>query len=146
MEKVNLENIIKSYFLGIFIGIVLQFVPLKDNIEASTSYSYLKLLASGSLGFIIGFITEWVTSKLPISLAKPRNYFFINNLIAIIATALIMVFSIMVTNGNIESIKEFAPILLIILGIVLVANIADYMIFYRTQNQLKKYQGLLKDK
>lgn len=146
MEKVNLVNIIKSFFLGIFIGIVLQFIQLKDDVVVSASYRYLMILASGSMGFIIGFITEGVTSILPISIAKPRNYFFINNLIAIVATALIMVFSMIVTNGKMENKKEFVPMLLIVLGIVFMANIVDYMMYHRVQNKLKIYKGLFKEK
>lgn len=143
MEKVNLKNIIKSFFLGIFIGIVLQF---NVDVNVSASYRFLLLLTSGSLGFIIGFITEWVTSILPISIAKTRNYFFINNLIALVVTALIMVFSIMVTNGKMSGIREFVPIIGIVLGIVFMANILDYIMYHRVQKKLKLFKGSFRDK
>ena len=146
MEKVNLKNVVKSYFLGIFICIVILLIQLKDNAEVSASDRYLMLLAGGSMGFIIGFITEWVTSILPISMAKPRNYFFINNLIAIVTTALIMAFSTMLANGHVESKKEFLPLVLIVLGIVFIANIMEYMMYQRAQSQLKKYKELIKNK
>lgn len=146
MEKVNFKNIIKSYFLGIFICIVILLFQLKDNTETSASDIYLILLASGSMGFIIGLITERVTSILPISIAKPRNYFFINNLIAIGTTALIMLFSTILIKGNIARKKEFIPLVLIIIGIVFIANIMDYMMYQRAQSQLKKYKELIKDK
>lgn len=142
MEKVNLKNIIKSFFLGIFIGFVLQF---NNDADTLVSNRILILLASGSIGFIIGFITEFATSILPISIAKPRVYFFISNLISLVVTGLIIVFSMIISDG-IENKKEFLPMACIILCIVFAANIVDYVIYQRTQNRLKKYKDLLNDK
>lgn len=140
MEKVNFENIIKSFFLGIFIGVILQ---IYANVTVSVSYRFLLVLASGGIGFIIGFITEWLTSILPISLANSRNYFFINNVIALAVTALIVFAFMVVTGSETESKGEFLPVLSIILGIVCVANIMDYIMYRRAQNKLGKFKGLL---
>jgi len=142
MEKVNLENIIKSFFLGIFIGVILQFYV---NVTVSASYRFLLVLTSGGIGFVIGFITEWLTSRLPISLANPRNYFFINNLIALAVTALIVTAAMVVTGSEIESIREFIPVLSIVLVIVCAANIGEYIKYRRAQNKLGRFKKLLKD-
>ncbi|UNC91322.1 hypothetical protein [Candidatus Contubernalis alkaliaceticus] len=143
MEKVHLENIIKSFFLGIFIGVILQF---NANVTVSTSYRLMLILATGGIGFVIGFITEWLTSIISIKLANPRNYFFINNVIALSVTALIVFLYMVVTGSETESKVEFIPALFIILGIVCAANIVDYIMYRRAQNRLGLIKGLLKEK
>lgn len=143
MEKIHLENIIKSFFLGLFMGVILQFY---DHADVEFTYKVLTVLASGSVGFIIGFITEWLTSILPISMANSRMYFFINNLIALIVTTLIMASLIMITSSKVENEGEFMPILLTVLGIVCIANLFDYMMYRRAQNKLKTFKALIKDK
>jgi FtsH-binding integral membrane protein len=142
MEKIHIQNIIKSYFLGILIGIVLQF----NDIELTGSDRILIILSSGMMGLSIGFVTEWITSKIPISLAKPLNYFLINNMIALIVTTCIMLFALATIRSELNNISEFLPILGIVLVIVFVANLGDYILFLRAQNKLKIYKGKLKEK
>lgn len=142
MEKINFNNVIKSIFLGAFIGMVLQFA---DNSDTSVPFGLLRILAGGGVGFVIGFITEWVTAILPISLANPRNYFFINNLIALAVTSSIMIFSIFITQKEISGLSEFMPMMGIVLGIVLVANVLDYFMYIRAQNKLKLFKESLRD-
>ncbi|MGO4545108.1 hypothetical protein AB4Z29_09940 [Paenibacillus sp. 2TAB23] len=143
MEKINMENIIKSFFLGIFMGIVLQFY---DRTEVLVSYKVLTILASGSIGFIIGFITEWLTAILPISIANARMYFFINNLIALVVTIFIMAALMMITSSGMEIKQQFMTVLLIVLGIICVANLFDYLMYRRAQNKLKTFKAWIKDK
>lgn len=143
MEKVNLENIIKSFFLGIFIGVVLQF---NDNGDGTITIRFIILLASGSMGFIIGFITELLTSILPITMAKSWTYFIVSNLIALIVTAIIMLFSIILTNDSIKDKRELIPIVFIVLSIVFVANIIDYIMYIRAQKKLKTFKQMLENK
>ncbi len=138
MEKLHFQNVIKSFFLGVLIGIILQF---DHNVDATASFRFLVLLSSGSIGFIIGLITEWVTSKLPISYANAKNYFLINNTIALFITVCIMLFSFIITNGKMEEINEFLPILWIVLGIVFIANVTDYILYIRAQSKLRLYKG-----
>ncbi|MCM3781422.1 hypothetical protein M3231_00395 [Neobacillus mesonae] len=142
MEKIHLENMIKSFFLGLFIGVILQFY---DHSEMQLSYRIIAALASGSIGFIIGFITEWVTSILPISIANARSYFFINNFIALTVTALIMVSLLMITNDEMENKGKLMPTLLIVLVIICAANLFDYMMYRRAQKKLNLYKELLKN-
>lgn len=139
MEKINIENIVKSFFLGIFIGLVIQ-VTLSDAI--SIHARLIMVLASGGIGFLIGFITEWLTSLLPINIANPKNYFFINNVIALAVTTLIVT-TTMILSGN--ETDAFMPILFLILGIVCIANIMEYMMYRRAQNKLRKFKKTLKD-
>lgn len=143
MENIHLENIIKSFFLGLFIGVILQFY---DHSDALFEYKVLSVLASGSVGFIIGFITEWLTSILPIRMANARTYFFINNLIALVITTIIMASLIMITISKTANKGEFTPILLIVLGIICIANLFDYMMYRRAQNKLKIFKAWIKDK
>ncbi|UHA75419.1 hypothetical protein KIK04_10690 [Paenibacillus sp. 481] len=143
MEKINLESIIKSFFIGLFIGILLQFY---DDADVLFSYKVLTVLASGSVGFIIGLITEWLTSILPIRMANSRTYFFIHNFIALIVTTFILISSMMFTSSEMEGQVEFTPILLIALGIICIANLFDYMMYRRAQHKLKSFKALIKDK
>ncbi|WP_232278204.1 hypothetical protein [Paenibacillus sp. 481] len=138
-----MESIIKSFFIGLFIGILLQFY---DDADVLFSYKVLTVLASGSVGFIIGLITEWLTSILPIRMANSRTYFFIHNFIALIVTTFILISSMMFTSSEMEGQVEFTPILLIALGIICIANLFDYMMYRRAQHKLKSFKALIKDK
>jgi len=141
MEKINFENVVKSFFLGLFIGVILLF--LSDE-KAQLPYKAMAVLASGSIGFIVGLATEWLTAILPVRLANPRNYFFINNLIALIVTTIVLTSLMLTASGNIENKKDFIPVLLIVLGIVCIANSFDYIMYRRAQRRLKSFQSALK--
>ncbi|WP_238188263.1 DUF2207 domain-containing protein [Paenibacillus sp. L3-i20] len=143
MENIHLQNVIKSFFIGLFIGIVIQ---LYDDTEVLITYKVLTVLASGSVGFIIGFITEWLTSILPIRMANSRTYFFINNLIALVVTTLIMASFLLITGSTIDNKVAFMPMLLIVLGIICIANLFDYMMYRRAQTKLKSFKEMIKDK
>lgn len=141
MEKIHYANIIKSFFLGLFMGVILQ---LLDTSDTAFTYRAMIVLASGSIGFIIGFITEWVTALLPIQIANPRTYFFINNLIALLVTACIMITFYVLSRGEIESRGEFTPTLLIVLGIICMANVMDYLMYRRAQRRLERFKSEVK--
>ncbi|MBD2870380.1 hypothetical protein [Paenibacillus arenilitoris] len=138
MEKIHFENCVKSFFLGLFIGVILQ---LFDHSDMLFEYQVLTVLASGSVGFLIGLVTEWLTSILPIRMANARTYFFMNNLIALVVATIIMAALYMITSSEMESKREFMPILLIVLGMICIANLFDYMMYRRAQNKLKTYQA-----
>lgn len=143
MDKIHLENIIKSFFLGLFIGILLQFF---NDTDVLFEYKIVTVLASGSIGFIIGFITEWLTAILPISIANSKIYFFINNLIALIITTIIMLSLVIIADGQMDKQGEFIPILSIVLSIICIANLFDYMMYRRVQHKLKTFKAMMKDK
>ncbi|TVX89757.1 hypothetical protein [Paenibacillus agilis] len=143
MENIHFINVVKSFFLGLFIGVILQFTGHSD---VSQSNAILVVLASGSIGFIVGLLTEWLTSILPISMAKARTYFFINNLIALVVTTLIMACSMMITDVSLEKAKELFWILWIVLSIICAANLFDYFMYRRAQHKLKTFKALMKDK
>ncbi|MBH5319427.1 hypothetical protein I6N90_16650 [Paenibacillus sp. GSMTC-2017] len=143
MEKINLENVIKSFFLGLFIGVIVQ---LLNHTNVRIEHKVLMVLASGSIGFIIGFISEWLTSILPISIANARMYFFINNLIALVVTILIMVSLLLITSTETVNREEYIPMLLIVLGIICIANLVDYLMYRRAQRKLETFKARIKDK
>lgn len=142
MENVHFQNVIKSFFLGLMLGVILQFA---DNTEALFSYRVLTVLASGSIGFIIGFVTEWLTSILPISMANARTYFFINNLIALAVATLIMVALFAIAGNEREGVESFVPVLAIVLGIICIANLFDYFMYRRAQTKLRHFKAMIKD-
>ena len=142
MDKIHLESVIKSFFLGLFIGIVLLFY---HDAEAALAYKTVTVLASGSLGFLIGWLTEWLTALLPIRIANSRTYFFINNLLALIVTTFIMASFMLITGSAVEDMGQFMPTLLIVLGVVCVANLGDYMMYRRAQHKLQVFKASMKD-
>ncbi|MBD8000391.1 hypothetical protein, partial [Oerskovia gallyi] len=83
----NFRNVVNSFFLGLGIGVVM----LVANAGAGDPGMWaLTVLASGGIGLLVGLVTEWLTSLLPIRLARPRTYFLLNGLIALVTTAAIM--------------------------------------------------------
>ncbi|MBD8497900.1 hypothetical protein [Paenibacillus arenosi] len=142
MDNIHLVNVVKSFFLGLFIGVILQFTGYSD---VSLSNTVLVVLASGSIGFIVGLLTEWLTSILPISMARARTYFFINNLIALVVTTFIMACSMIIADRSMVQATEIAWILWIVLSIICIANLFDYMMYRRAQHKLKAFKALMKN-
>lgn len=140
MDKINFKNCIKSFFLGVLIGAALQ---IYEHVDASISDRALALLLSGGIGFAIGLITEWLTSILPIRLAKARTYFMINNMIALVVTALIVGLLLPIAAVQPEGPGELIPVLILVLGIVCVANLFDYWMYRRAQKKLEAFKAEL---
>ncbi|MFD0674680.1 hypothetical protein [Cohnella sp. GCM10027633] len=134
----NLVNVVKSFFLGLFLGVVLLFY---DSADATFKYRALTLLASGSIGFVIGLITEWLTAILPISLARARMYFLINNLIALGVTTILMGAMYAIASGAEGNEGEFVPVLFLVLGIICIANLFDYAMYRRAQKKLRTFKA-----
>lgn len=138
-----MKNVIKSFFLGLFVGVILQ---LHDYTNVLFQYKVLMVLASGSVGFIIGFITEWLTSLLPIRMANSKTYFLINNVIALVVTALLVGLVVVMTSQDMDFKGDLLPIMFIVLGIICIANLLDFMLYRRAQRKLEVYKKLLKNK
>lgn len=134
----NLVEVVKSFFLGIIIGLVLQ-----PTVEATLGERVLSVLASGAIGLIIGLLTEWLTSLLPIRLARVYTYFVINSVIAVVATALVMLVLVALTRGLEPQGWDPVPVIAIVVGIVVVANVADFVPFHRAQVRLRALQARL---
>lgn len=142
----NFKNVANSFFLGLGIGAVL----LVTNAGAGDlGLRLLTMLASGGIGLAVGLVTEWLTSLLPIRLARPRTYFLLNGLIALVTTAAIMgglVTLSVVTGvwaGPEEDAQDWWPVVGLVLAIVVVANVADYLVFRWTRVRLRRVQASL---
>lgn len=141
MDTVNFANVIKSFFLGILIGVIIQ---LQTPPGLLLSYKVMSVLASGSIGFIIGLTTEWITSVLPIRIARMRTYFLVNGLIALSVTLILMIaLSALAANDGLNQ-EGFLPVGLLVLGIVGTANLLDYMWYRRTQHKLDSFKASMK--
>lgn len=130
----NFGNVVKSFFLGLGIGlVVLVLTP-----DAGTiGLRMLSVLASGGIGLLVGLVTEWLTSLLPIRLARPRTYFLINGAIAVVVTAAIMVTLLAVSGWKGA---EVWGLVAVVLAIVVVANVVDYLLYRRTMTRLRRLQ------
>lgn len=133
----NLTNVVRSLFLGLGIGALLQF---SIGAEASLLDRALTVLASGALGLVIGFVTEWLTSLLPIRIARTRTYFALNNAIALAVTLIVMLALVLLFGEHADSTWGFWPVIGVVLAIVCAANIAEYLLYRRTQSRLRVFQ------
>lgn len=139
---VNYQNVVKSFFLGIGIGATLQVL---GGVQPATWLWVAGILASGALGLVIGFLTEWLTSLLPLRIARTQTYFFFNNLIAVVITATVMVLLFAFADDDARARWNLWPIIGLIVAIVCVANFVDYLLYARAQRRLHALQAALKD-
>lgn len=133
----NIGNVVKSFFLGLGIGLV---VLVLTSDAGTIGLRLLSVLASGGMGMLVGLVTEWLTSLLPIRLARPRTYFLINGAIAVIVTAVIML-TLMAFSGWRGA--GMWRLIVVVLAIVMVANIVDYLLYRRTMARLRRLQARL---
>ena len=133
----NIGNVVKSFFLGLGIGLV---VLVLTSDAGTIGLRLLSVLASGGIGMLVGLVTEWLTSLLPIRLARPRTYFLINGAIAVIVTAVIML-TLMAFSGWRGA--GMWRLIVVVLAIVMVANIVDYLLYRRTMARLRRLQAQL---
>lgn len=140
----NFGNVVKSFFLGVGIGVLLQLGMLfRPGSDASDAGSWaIALAASGMIGLVIGLVTEWLTALLPIRLARTRTYFLINGGIAVVVTAAILLLARTVVGGGFASAEWWSTLGIIVL-IVTIANVADYAVYARTNARLRARQAEL---
>ena len=135
----NYKNVVKSFFLGIFIGVALQSI---NPAAADVTQRLWSVLAAGGLGLIIGLVTEWTTSLLPLRIARTRTYFLLNNVIAMVVTAPAMVLLTAFAASPADARWGWWPFILTAVAIVGAANGVEYLLYRRTQRRL----GALKAK
>lgn len=142
----NFRNVVSSFFLGLGIGVV---VILANPGAGDPGLWALTVLASGGIGLLVGLVTEWLTSLLPIRLARPRTYFLLNGLVALVTTAAIMLglaglaAGTGVGSGPQGDARDWWPVVGLVLAIVVVANVADYLVFRWTRARLRTVQASL---
>lgn len=140
----NFRNVVNSFFLGLGIGVV---VILANAGAGDPGLWALTVLASGGIGLLVGLVTEWLTSLLPIRLARPRTYFLLNGLIALVTTAAIMAGLAALAAGTgigaQGDVQGWWPVVGLVLAIVVVANVADYLVFRWTRARLRRVQASL---
>lgn len=142
----NYRNVVSSFFLGLGIGVV---VILASAGAGDPWLWVLTVLASGGIGLLVGLVTEWLTSLLPIRLARPRTYFLLNGLIALVTTAAIMLGLAALAAGTglgarpEDGAQDWWPVVGLVLAIVVVANVADYLVFRWTRARLRTVQASL---
>lgn len=105
----------------------------------------LTVLLSSALGLGIGFATEWLTSLLPIRIARTRTYFALNNAIALTITFIVMLSLGLLFGEQTESTWGWWSVVGVVLVIVCVANVTEYLLYRRTQQRLRALQADLTD-
>ncbi len=138
LNKLNIKGIWLSSIIGLIIGslnLVFIYKP------ANTNDLIIVLIACTLIGLFIGAITEVITALLPISLANPKRYFFINNLIALITTCIILVIIFAITSAATYRLIDLLTIIGIAITVVIVSNGMDYLYYVRTNKKLRDYQS-----
>lgn len=140
MAKINTDDVVKSFFVGIAVGLALiAFAPGSADLVTRV----LGVLASGAIGLLIGFVTEVLTALLPLRLARTRTYFFINNLIAIVVTTVVMLSLVALSGGAAPTPFGWWPVVGVAVSVVTVANFVDFLMYRRTQSRLRAAQSAL---
>ncbi|MFF2369297.1 hypothetical protein [Agromyces sp. NPDC058110] len=139
----NLGNVVKSFFLGAGIGVVTLLLPREP---VDLGLQVLTVLVSGGIGLLVGLVTEWLTSLLPIRLARTGTYFLISGLIALVVTAAIMLGMVALARGmgaDPDAAWDWWAVVLLILAIVAVANAVDYLLHRQRMSRLRRLQESL---
>ncbi|GAA3016605.1 hypothetical protein [Streptosporangium longisporum] len=131
--------ILKSFALGSAVGVALQ-VSAAANVHFSDRA--LTVLACGAVGLVIGAVTEWLTSLLPIRIARTAVYFLINNLIAVVVSAVVTAVLVASASANVLDRSGLMSVLLVI-AIICVANLGDFLLYRRAQRRLHAVQATL---
>lgn len=139
----NFRNVVNSFFLGLGIGVVVLLVDPGDPADGALGLKVLSVLVGGGIGLLVGLVTEWLTSLLPIRLARPRTYFLLNGLIAVVTTAAIMLGLVALAVGVAGGTRGWGPVVGLVLAIVVVANVADYLHYRWTATRLRRLQTAL---
>lgn len=137
MKKIDGLNIIKSGLLGLFIGFVMQ---VSQNSDSSLEIWLYALLLSSLIGTVIGFITEGFTALIPIRLANTKMYFFVNNIIALVITSLVLITLNHFVFHALSGVLDWLKLLATVLSIVTIANFIDYQVYKKSQRKLNEYK------
>lgn len=133
----NYENVVKSFFLGAVIGMLLQVV---SPVPTAGWPLVVGILTSGAVGLLIGLATEWLTSLLPLRLARTAMYFAVNNLIAVVITAIAMVLLLVFADQETAARWNWWALIGAVVSIVSVANLVDFLLYRQSQRQLRALQ------
>ncbi|MEU4620022.1 hypothetical protein AB0G04_08570 [Actinoplanes sp. NPDC023801] len=136
----DVTAILKSFALGLVIGVALALTAPADAILADRA---LNVLACGAVGLVIGAVTEWLTSLLPIRFARTAVYFLVNNLIAVVVSAIVTAALVALAPAGALDGGGLASVVLLVVAIVCAANLGDYLVYRRAQRRLHAVQAAL---
>lgn len=134
----NILAIAKSGLLGLGIGLALTLLNLTN---ASIANRLLNVLVAGVIGLVIGALTEWLTSLLPLRIARTKTFFLINNAIAVAVSALVTALLVLFAAEKLHD--RVWVILAVVIVIVCVGNLLDYLLYRRAQRRLRATQLVL---
>lgn len=131
----NILAIAKSGLLGLGVGLALTLLGITN---ASIADRLLNVLVAGAVGLVIGALTEWLTSLLPLRIARTKTFFLINNAIAVAVSALVT--ALLVLFAAEEFRDRVWVILAVVIVIVCIGNLLDYLLYRRAQRRLRATQ------
>lgn len=141
-NKVNIHNIFYSIYIGLFIGALIQLFK-GQNSSGPFIISVVMVLISGLIGLVIGSITEFLTSLLPVSMASIHRYYVVNNTIAVVVTLCVLTSLHGLLNLSLST-KEDVYMLVSICFIVSLCNLLIYIKHKKLNKQLSQYRNSMK--
>lgn len=141
-NKVNIHNIFYSIYIGLFIGALIQLYNGQDS-NSSFITSVVMVLISGLIGLVIGSITEFLTSLLPVSMASIHRYYVVNNTIAVVVTLCVLTSLRGLLNISLST-KEDVYMLVSICFIVSACNSLVYIKHKKLNKHLSQYHNSVK--
>jgi hypothetical protein len=90
-------------------------------------------------------MSEWLTSLLPIRLARTGTYLVVNGAIAVVVAAAVTVTLIVFTGAGPRDAADAWPVVVLVVPIVGVAYVIDHFLHQRTQRRLRSWQESLTD-
>ncbi len=139
LSKINYKSVIASFWIGVAIG--LSFLVLYNNLSHFQNV-VITLLVSGSIGLLIGTVTEVLTAALPATIANHKSYFIINSLIGGIITAIVLVVLAQYSMISIHS-MDFRYGVMIAVAIICIANVMEYLYYKKTNRNLEAFKNQL---
>ncbi len=135
LSKINYQNIIESFWIGIIIGLCFMFSLHILQYHGNTTPI---VLASGGLGLVVGAISEFITSFVLVSIAKAKNYFIFSGLIGTLVTITTLFVIQLSTNLFIQPLQFRIGVGFIIL-IIIIANVIDFYHHKKTKHSLRVF-------
>lgn len=135
-ERINGKNILFSAGLGILIGLVSRLLVggtwNVENLLIST-------LVSGAAGFLIGALTEWILTLLPVRHAKLRTYFLVNIFLALLITGAILTSAFLFVLKDLTA-TDTIKIIGVAFILIILANFFEYSRYKKANKRLNAFQ------
>jgi len=97
-------------------------------------------LFSGAVGLLIGGLTEWILTLLPIRHAKLRTYLLINIILALFITGAILTSAFLFVFKNLTA-TDTIKIIAVAFILIILGNLFEYNQYKKANKRLNAFQN-----